>query len=89
PSSGSFLDIHPDSFQVTAIKPAEDRTGWIVRGFNLLDVPLQCTLQFRVPVDKVFFANLAEEILEPVDLDTEGKASFTAPAHKIITLKVT
>jgi len=89
PSSRSFLEVQPDSFQVTAIKPAKDRNGWIVRGFNLLDEPLQCTLQFHVPVNKVFFANLAEEILEPVDQETEGKASFTAPAHKIITFKVT
>jgi mannosylglycerate hydrolase len=88
PSAGSFLGVQPDSFQVTAIKPSEDRTGWIVRGTNMGDESLQCTLQFHVPVSQVYFTNLAEEILESVELDAEGKISFPVPAHKIITLKV-
>ncbi len=88
PSAGSFMRIQPDAFQVTAVKPAQDGAGWIVRGFNMGSETLQCTLQFQVPINTVYFANLAEEILEPVELEKNGRISFTVPAHKIITLKV-
>jgi len=88
PSSRSFLEVQPDSFQVSAVKPAADGAGWIVRGTNMGDESLQCTLQFHVPVSQVYFANMAEEILEQVELRAGGKVSFSVPAHRIITLKV-
>lgn len=88
PPAGSFLQVEPDMFQVSSVKPAADRAGWIVRGTNMGDESLQCTLQFHVPVSQVYLANLAEEILEQVELGAGGKASFSVPAHRIITLKV-
>ncbi len=88
PPAGSFLQVAPDMFQVSTVKPAADGAGWIVRGTNMGDDTLQCMLQFHVPVSQVNFTNLAEEILEQVELGVDGKVSFSLPAHRIITLKV-
>ncbi len=87
-TSGSVIHVEPDAFHVTAIKPADDEKGWILRGVNLTDDPLKCKLHFHLPVKEVRYANLAEESLEEVPVLSGESISFDAAPHKVITLRV-
>jgi alpha-mannosidase len=87
-STSSFIQIEPDDFHITAIKPTEEGKDWILRGVNLTDKPLKCRVNFHLPLKEVCFASLAEEPLEDVPVSSENSISFDAPPHKVISLRI-
>ena len=69
PSSGSFLQVEPAEFVVSAVKTTEDETGWLVRGYNLSDKEITVRLKPWKLFTHVERANLAEEKITTLRTD--------------------
>jgi alpha-mannosidase len=61
PGSGSFLQVEPGEFSISAVKTAENQRGWVVRGINLSAEPLTARLRLLSPFHAAEQVNLAEE----------------------------
>ncbi len=73
PSNGlpftSLLAIEPAEIVLSALKPAEDNTGIIIRVFNPLSEARTATLTLGFPILNAWYTNLNEEAL-PADEQT-------------------
>jgi len=86
PSKFRFLNIEPLACIISAIKPAEEDDGWIVRGYNTDNKSIRVVIQSWRPVKSVYRANLAEQIFEEIETRPDGTISLTVEGHKIFTL---
>lgn len=89
PPSGSFLQIEPAAFVLTAVKLAEDGDGWIARGCNFSDEPLQARFKPALPYGAAWRANLAERRLEEIQPGPDGWLAVQADPWQIVTLRFT
>jgi alpha-mannosidase len=87
PARGSFLQIEPDSFVLSAVKLAEDGDGWIGRGCNLSDQPIQVRFKPGLPYGNAWLANLSERRLEELHPDPDGWLNLEAGPWQIISLR--
>jgi alpha-mannosidase len=86
PVSGSFVQVEPATFVVSAVKQSEAGDGWLVRGYNITGEALRVTLKPWKPFKKVEQVNLAEE--EQVSLKPEKNGRVTIPVrgHEIVSV---
>ena len=89
PACGSFIEHSPAQFVISALKPAEDGEGWIVRGYNITAQPVRAGLRpaRTRPAPTAHLANMAEETLEPLPVEQDGWVHFTARGHEVVTVK--
>lgn len=88
PAKHSFLRLEPGHALVTALKPAEDVDGGIVRLWNPTDQPLTERLFLDVPVKEAARCNLNEEPLEPIPVTAGQGISIEVPARGLATIRV-
>lgn len=88
PSAGSFLQVEPPGFVLSAVKISEDGRGWIVRGYNRTAGPVQARLRTTFRIQRAEIANLAEKPLAPLDIDADGSLAFPVRAFEIVTLRL-
>jgi mannosylglycerate hydrolase len=86
PASGSFVEITPSTFVVSAIKESEDRSGWIVRGINLTDEKINASIRPWRQFKKVERVNLAEQKIESLKPAPEGTVTVEARGKEIVTV---
>jgi len=86
PASGSFVEVMPSTFAITAIKESEDGSGWLVRGVNLSDEPAQVNIKPWRKFKKVEHVNLAEQKIGPLKSTPDGQVNLTARGHEIVTM---
>jgi alpha-mannosidase len=86
-AQGSFFLVEPQEFVLSAVKVAEDGSGWITRGYNLTSESLNVRLTPSVTSDRAVRLNLAERELEELPLDPDGGISFDVEGHQIVTIK--
>ena len=87
PAISSLVQVSPPEFVLSAIKTAEDGKGWIVRGYNLTDRPLEVKLAPWRPFSRVEVANLAEEVLDVLIPAADGSVFLPVGSHAIVTVK--
>lgn len=87
PASEHLLEVTPDAFVVTAIKPSEDGCGWIMRGYNNSQEMVEVSVTPLARSASVEQVNMAEEFQESLAFDPGGRVKFQAKPHEIITLK--
>jgi mannosylglycerate hydrolase len=87
PAVSSLMEASPREFVLSAIKSAEDGKGWIVRGYNLTDRPLEVKLTSWRPFTRVEVANLAEEVLDVLIPAADGSVLLPVGGHAIVTVK--
>jgi len=85
-SEASFVEAIPETFVISAVKPAEAGHGWLVRGYNLAGEPIGVTLKPWKLFKKAALVNLAEESQAPLPLDQAGCIAFEARAHQIVSV---
>ena len=88
PSSGSIVSVGDPSFMVTAVKKAQDETGWIVRGYNISDEGISVSLKPWRPFGKVEQVNMAEEMVTPLIARASGEVTVEARGHEVITVRL-
>jgi alpha-mannosidase len=83
PSEGSFMEVTPLAFEISAVKLAADGRGILVRGWNATDE----TIRVRVRPWRVFAhaeqANLAEERTGALRIGHGGGVTFAVRGHEI------
>ena len=89
PAQGSFVSHTPAEFVLSAVKEAEDGSGWLVRGYNITDSPLEVSLQPLKHCSGATMANLAEESLKPLSIMEDGRVHFQVGPYQVITVRFT
>jgi mannosylglycerate hydrolase len=84
--AGSLVESSPESFVVSAVKPAEDGAGWLVRGYNITAEPIQVTLKPWKLFPKVSLVNLAEEKQAALKPDGSGRVTVPVGGHAIVSV---
>jgi mannosylglycerate hydrolase len=87
PGQASLIQIEPVDFVISAIKPSEDGSGWIVRGYNIISSPLTLKIRTVIPSIRAERVNLAELFEETIDPSPDGSFSLQVKAHQIATIK--
>ena len=86
PPCGSFLQVEPQEFVVSAVKTTEDERGWLVRGYNVSDEEIIVKLKPWKPFTQVERANLAEEKVVTLLPDGNEMVEYAARGHEIVTI---
>jgi mannosylglycerate hydrolase len=84
--AGSLVESSPESFVVSAVKSAEDGTGWLVRGYNITGEAIDVTLKPWKPFTKVELVNLAEEKQASLKPDSSGRVTVQVGGHAIVSV---
>jgi mannosylglycerate hydrolase len=87
PSSGSFLNITPGPFLISAVKTAEDGRGWIVRGYNLSGDEISVTLTPWRAFSCVQRTNMAEQTLSSLQPAADGSVTLQVKGSEVVTLR--
>ena len=88
PASGSLVEIEPATLVLSALKPAEDGDGVIVRVYNIADEPVKGRVRLNAAFGKVERVNLNEEEAEALDA-REGGVELSLRPNEIVTLRFT
>jgi alpha-mannosidase len=87
PGAGSFLQVEPATFVITAVKTAEDGHGIIVRGYNITPEAVAVRLKAVFPFKSICRTRLDETTSVDIDYSPEGTVRFQAGANEIVTLR--
>jgi len=83
---GRLLDVESPAFQVSAIKPAEDGDGVIVRIYNTTDAEATTGVDLKPLHGSVSMVNLNEEHIADVPR-VHGRVLITARPNEIVSLR--
>ncbi len=86
PPKHSFIESSNPNFLITAIKPAENSSDFIVRGFNILDSTIEVTLKPFRSFKHARLVNLLEETIEPLSINPSGRLILHIGPKKIVTI---
>ncbi len=89
PASTSLIDLQPAEFILSAIKMAEDNSGWILRAYSISEAPFQACIKPDLPFSQAWIVNMAEQPLAQLTPQKDGSLEFTVDPHQAITLKFT
>jgi alpha-mannosidase len=84
---GSFVSVAPETFVVSAVKPAEDGRGWILRGYNLTGEDTEVVIKPWAASKRSTRANLAEEKLAALKPGKDGRVKVRVGGHEILSLR--
>ncbi|MFH1415331.1 MAG: glycosyl hydrolase-related protein [Elusimicrobiota bacterium] len=87
PDKFSFLSVEPETIMVSAIKPAEDNKGLIIRFYNSSDTEKTGFLEFYRPVKKAFYTSILEYDKEDIIPD-KNRMPFKIGKFSIETVRV-
>ncbi len=86
PAHGSLLHAEPEEFAVSAVRTAEDGSGWIVRGYNLSGKPVTVRLETPLPYTTVWRANLLDERLEALTATPDQAIELELKGHEVVSV---
>lgn len=87
PEDGSFLQVTPESFVLSAVMECEDGHSWLARGYNLSDETIVVRLRTMQPFQRAERVNLLEEVQETLSVIDEHTANVQVKGHEIVTIK--
>ncbi|MFO7966408.1 MAG: glycoside hydrolase family 38 C-terminal domain-containing protein [Archaeoglobaceae archaeon] len=82
----SFLSIEPDNVVMTALKPAEDKSGIVLRFYEASGEDTDTSISFFIDPQKVVKTDLMEEEQEEVTCE-DGVVKMSVKPFEIVTLK--
>jgi mannosylglycerate hydrolase len=86
PTAISFVESTPETFVISAVKPAEQGHAWLVRGYNISAELISVTLKPWMLFKDVALVNLAEQNQAPLHPDRTGSVTFPVSAHQIVSV---
>jgi alpha-mannosidase len=89
PGERSFLRLEKGAAVMTAIKPAADGTGGVVRLWNPTDTDVEDRVLVTAKVVSAQACNLNEEPGDAIRLDNSGAIPVTVPAGGLATIRFT
>lgn len=88
PPQGSFVEVTPAGFLVSAIKESEDGRGWIVRGWNVSGREARITLRPWKPFKRAEAVNLAEGSFQTLKPEKDGAVTGMVGGFKIFSVRL-
>ncbi len=87
PATHSFVRVDPGDAVVTALKPAEDGPGAVIRFWNPGGKATVAQFQLDRPMVKACACNLNEEPLDPLAMTQEGAVAISVSAGGLATVR--
>ncbi|HOK10448.1 MAG TPA: glycoside hydrolase family 38 C-terminal domain-containing protein [Candidatus Hydrogenedens sp.] len=87
PQTLSLLKIEPDIITMSALKIAEDKTGYILRFYNPSTEPIEATLRYGININEAYEVNLEEIVIQKLDISSENTIKIQCNPKKIVTVK--
>jgi len=88
PPEASLWRIEPDELIVSALKQAEDRTGYIVRVFNPTGHTVDARLSFPFDIVEAYITDLNEDRQSAATLSGKRTVCVEVTARKITTIEI-
>jgi alpha-mannosidase len=88
PEGESLLQVAPRALLLSALKPASDGEGIVVRVLNPTANPIDAELRFGLPVSSASFVRLDESPATGAPARDGSLLRFLAAAHALCTLRV-
>jgi len=85
--SRSFLRLVNEAAVTTALKPAEDGRGGIIRLWNPGDCSAEEIIELSCPLSGAWRCNLAEKDIEPIVLASDGAIPVSVPPRGLATIR--
>lgn len=89
PKSRSFLSLKEGKVVVTAIKPAADGNGGIIRLWNPGEEPVEEVIIPERPAESAALCDLNEDVVRPIAVLPQGRIPVTVPARGLATIRFT
>ena len=86
PAESSMVEVSHAEFMVTAIKEAEDETGWILRGVNLGDETIHLQLKPNMINKSAHLVNLDESLIHDLVQLPDGSLELEVPTKRVISV---
>ena len=83
--TAQMVSVTPSEFMITALKEAENESGWILRGVNLSDETITVKITPNLPFKSVELVNLDESHLADLEIWEAAYVELAVAAHKIVT----
>jgi alpha-mannosidase/mannosylglycerate hydrolase len=84
----SLLALEPASLVLSAVKPADDGAGVVVRVLNPTDAPAVAWLRAGFPVDAARAVRLDEAPIEEIPVVEQGTIRFDVPAQAVRSVRL-
>lgn len=88
PSATSLIAVSPEAFVLTAVKPAEEGRGIIVRGYNRSSEAVQTRFTTLLTFKHAARVNLLEETIEEVGIEPDGSIKLDLRPFEIATIRL-
>lgn len=88
PPDTPLMALQPNGLQLSALKPAEDGEGFVVRILNPTDTPLEAHLTFGLPIAAVESVRLDEAPDGGAVARDGGAVRFPVPPHGLRSLRI-
>jgi alpha-mannosidase len=85
----SLLSVQPESLLLSALKPAEEGDGMVVRVVNVADDAVTAVVAFGIPVQRAVLTRLDETPLGDGATVDGATVTFPVPAHGVVSVLVT
>lgn len=86
PNESAMLEVSHAGFMVTAIKEAEDESGWVARGVNLSDETIRLCLKPNMLNKSASLVNLDESLIHDLVQQADGSVELDVPPKRIISI---
>ena len=86
PAESAMVKVSHTEFLVTAIKEAEDETGWVVRGVNLGDEAITLRLKPNMLNKSAHLVNLDESLIHDLVQLPDGSVELEVPTKRVISI---
>ncbi len=84
----SFVELNPEELVVSAVKPAEDGEGWVVRFWNTQERPATARLTVGFAIGSAERVDLLERPLAPVDVRDSRIVQMGVRGKEIVSLRL-
>jgi alpha-mannosidase len=88
PKTASFLQVSPDDLVVSAVKPAEEGEGVIVRMFNIGNRSIRGRIESLWPLQRAWVTNLGEDLQEELSLSGSMTGVITVRSGEVKTIGI-
>ncbi len=87
PGSFSFVEVKPESLNLSSLKTVEDEEGFILRIYNITDDEVSGEITINKNLSEVYCSNMAEEKVEELEVKA-GTIKQTFAPHEIKTWRL-
>ena len=84
----SFLSIHPDHLQLSALKEADDCNGVILRLYNPVGSEIEGVIHFERPIKEASLAKLNEENMKSLNVKNGQELNLNVKPYEIVTVRI-